>query len=177
MHRRLPEVHLSPTNLVALQNAWVPLGQFSPNCSLFLSHPIHLLIDSLLFSQVPEKGNFGREDQHNVLIWYICEEWNKHHFIKLWDQKAESTHIHYPCIHFQTINEIKGTVLNVANIWPKWLLHRYLQNTICNLQTFITKLASLLNEVDFNLFYTFAVILVKFSAPTSSNFCCAKYWS
>ena len=26
MHRRLPELHLSPTNLVSLQNAWVPFG-------------------------------------------------------------------------------------------------------------------------------------------------------
>ena len=37
MHRRLPEVHLSPLNLVSLQNACVPLGQFSANCSLFFS--------------------------------------------------------------------------------------------------------------------------------------------
>ena len=32
MHRRLPEVHLSPT---PLQNAWVPLGQFTANRRLF----------------------------------------------------------------------------------------------------------------------------------------------
>ena len=31
IHRRLPEVHLSPANLVALQCAWVPLGQSSAN--------------------------------------------------------------------------------------------------------------------------------------------------
>ena len=35
MHRRLPEVHLSPTHLVSLQNAWVPLGQFTANRRLF----------------------------------------------------------------------------------------------------------------------------------------------
>ena len=40
MHRRLPEVHLSPANLVALQNAWVPLGQFSANCSLFFAFSV-----------------------------------------------------------------------------------------------------------------------------------------
>ena len=37
MHRRLPEVHHSPANLVAQQNAWVPLGQFLANCSLFFA--------------------------------------------------------------------------------------------------------------------------------------------
>ena len=35
MHRRLPEVHLSPTHLVSLPNAWVPLGQFTANRRLF----------------------------------------------------------------------------------------------------------------------------------------------
>ena len=35
MHRRHPEVHLSQANLVCLQNAWIPLGQFSGNCGLF----------------------------------------------------------------------------------------------------------------------------------------------
>ena len=29
MHRRLPEVRLSPPNLVSLQNAWFPLEEFS----------------------------------------------------------------------------------------------------------------------------------------------------
>ena len=37
MQRRLPEVHHSPANLVAQQNAWVPLGQFLANCSLFFA--------------------------------------------------------------------------------------------------------------------------------------------
>ena len=39
-YRRLPEVHLSPPNLVSLQNAWVPLGQFSANCSLFFAFSV-----------------------------------------------------------------------------------------------------------------------------------------
>ena len=37
MHRRLREVHLSPTHLLSLQYAWVPWGQFSANRSLFFS--------------------------------------------------------------------------------------------------------------------------------------------
>ena len=40
MHRRLPELHLSPTNLVSLQNAWVTLGQFSADCSLFFAFSV-----------------------------------------------------------------------------------------------------------------------------------------
>ena len=78
-------------------------------------------------------------------------------------------------------------------------MHRYLQNTICNFQTLIwpwsrPRWAALfwafflvmayiciLQKIvaqrgRLQLFCTFAVILVKYSAPTSSNFFLCKIW-
>ena len=68
MHRRLPEVHLSPANLVALQNAWVPLGQFSANCSPFFA-----------FSVTPmcEISCFRWDGVHNKLSYAQLSTWSK----------------------------------------------------------------------------------------------------
>ena len=98
--------------------------------------------------------------------------------------------------------EIKGTswtLLKVANISPKKLVHRYLQNTNSNLQTSISPWSRPRSTTLFwaffldmvyifivqkigperdrlQLFCTFAVILVKFSAPMSFNFFLCKIW-
>ena len=73
MQRRLPEVHHSPANLVALQNAWVPLGQFLANCSLIFA-----------FSVTPmcEISCFRWDGVHNKLSYAQLSTWSKNIFVQ-----------------------------------------------------------------------------------------------
>ena len=89
------------------------------------------------------------------------------------------------------------TSWTLSNIWPKWLVQRYLQNTISNLQTsillwsrprsatlfwaffldmvYISILQKISPERDrLQHFCTFALILAKFSVQMSQTKFCAK---
>ena len=67
MHRRLKAVHLSPTNLMSLQNAWVPLGQFSANCDLFFAFSV---------TNMCKISCFRWDRVHNNLTESRCSDFN-----------------------------------------------------------------------------------------------------